>query len=56
MHKRYEYRVVSGAGLMSSRQMEEFGKDGWELVTIVYDGDEGLYFFYFKREVKSVNS
>jgi len=49
--KVFEYKLLKAQSLMSAEQLDELGKAGWELTTIIPADDDAFYFFYFKREV-----
>lgn len=42
-----EYKVLSAKSLISQRQCNELGLDGWVLTTITKD--LGVFYFYFFR-------
>jgi len=46
--KKYEYKCVCimGAGEKTTRKLNEYGREGWELVCIWW------VWHYFKREIK----
>ncbi len=44
--KQYEYFVAKN---LSKRKLAEYGKIGWELVSVLDDGWDNK--FYFKREI-----
>ena len=43
----YEHKVLAAETLISEQQLDELGRDGWELITIVQW--EKKFYFYFKR-------
>lgn len=45
--EKYEYKCVCilGGGKRTTRKLNEFGKEGWELVTVVF------IWHYFKRKL-----
>lgn len=48
----YEYRILkTNEPTASEAQLNEFGKDGWELVTIISWNEE--WFYYLKRPTLS---
>lgn len=57
---RFEYHIETVRQLLSERELNSFGQEGWELVDIVYvpaisgwdlDDNHPHYKHYFKREV-----
>ncbi|GEM_PF-3017634 len=52
----WEYKKVETSGSFFGAEKDDlnrYGKEGWELVTVVYEkGSEGLVKLYFKREKK----
>jgi len=50
--KRFEYRTLHEKnGFTTKRELDEFGKDGWELVSVCQLKYSGAKFF-FKRELE----
>lgn len=47
----WEYNKVYGMGV---EQLDEYGKEGWELISVVSDGEED-YIYFFKKPVWSSN-
>jgi hypothetical protein len=47
-----EYKVLDAPTIISERQCNELGFEGWLLTTIVFDRDVHQYYFYFVREVR----
>lgn len=47
-----EYKVLGAPTIISERQCNELGFEGWLLTTIVFDRDVHQYYFYFVREVR----
>jgi len=46
----FEYKTAKADGLMTAQQLnDEFGPDGWELVTVIVDA-ASQFWYYFKRE------
>jgi hypothetical protein len=51
--KRFEYKTVRHiitTDLGDNKNLDEFGRDGWELVAVTNTGK--LITYYFKREMK----
>ena len=46
--KKFEYKRVDEFNKMSSNELDEYGKDGWELCGII---NEFYQTYYFKREI-----
>lgn len=46
--KKYEYKCVAimGNGERTTRILNEYGKQGWELVSVM------LFWHYFKKEIQ----
>jgi len=42
-----EYKIVAAESPLSENQMNDFGKDWWVLVTIMFYND--IYWHYFSR-------
>lgn len=50
MKKNYEYKTETSTGFMPVSLLNELGKEGWELTTVL---DCDMYkMWYFKREIK----
>ena len=52
MHHRWEYWVhKSNEPILSPDEMNEFGNEAWELVSVVYRAATNTYYYvyYFKR-------
>lgn len=47
---KFEYKVKDHSALLSEQVLNEYGRDGWELVGYQVYKDEGYYLF--KREIK----
>jgi hypothetical protein len=45
----WEYKVASGVPTLSVVNLNDLGREGWELVTAIEHA--GKVFFYFKRPV-----
>lgn len=47
--RKYEYKCVSivGGGIITSKVLNEYGQDGWELVATCW------IWHYFKREIEN---
>ena len=43
------YHVLRGDGPVSQEQLDEFGAEGWELVTIIRDDDRSWLVYFMKR-------
>lgn len=43
----YRFKILQASSLINEEQLNEQGKDGWQLITIVQRGQE--FFFYFSR-------
>lgn len=49
----FAYKVVAVSSPTDERTLNQYGKDGWELVTVVQDlMTEGRFFLYFRRDRK----
>ena len=47
----WEYLEMRGEEIAGAGKLDALGKEGWELVTMLYVKDVGVY-FYFKRPLK----
>jgi hypothetical protein len=47
--KKFDYYTYQGITQMSWGLLSSLGKDGFELVTVIYV--DGIFYYYFKREV-----
>ncbi len=45
--KTFEYRLRLDPSIL---EINDCGKSGWELVSVVYNSNTGVKTFYFKRE------
>lgn len=50
MKKNYEYKTETSTGVMPISLLNAWGKEGWELTTVLDCGTYKTY--YFKREIK----
>ncbi len=48
MRDRFEYMTVTDYTI--HLDLNKYGADGWELVTI-FRGNDGSFYYYFKRKV-----
>jgi hypothetical protein len=46
--KKWKYMTCEN---LFESELDEYGANGWELVSVVSDGNDDLV-FYFKREIK----
>lgn len=46
---KWEYLVIERNAPFDSDSLNDKGKDGWELVTVVYDDERHEWFAYYKR-------
>jgi hypothetical protein len=47
-----EYKVLSATSLISQKQCNELGLDGWVLTTIIKDLGQFYFYFFRVEEVK----
>lgn len=48
----YEYELYIESGRPDKQKLNEFGADGWELVSVVHNGT--MYVCYFKRPIEEL--
>lgn len=54
MKKIFEYYVILSK-VNDNVDLNNFGKDGWELISVVGTNQDQYSYFYFKREIKPIN-
>ena len=55
---KWEYKTYESSYPEPEFKLKEFGREGWELVSVIPSHSERLasYFFYFKRPIKKDTS
>lgn len=48
---KFEYKVLTNDYILSSSDLNEFGVDGWELIAVIFNSKENIYYYHFKREL-----
>ena len=46
----FKYKVLQSSNLCNEQTLDEVGKDGWRLITII--PKDGYYFYYFERYIE----
>jgi len=50
--KRFEYKIVTPILFDEENALNELGKEGWELVSVIFHNPPVIVQFYLKREIK----
>lgn len=45
----FEYQILHAPGIVSEQELNEIGKDRWELVSITSDQENPGFVYFFKR-------
>ena len=56
LDKGKNYMVIECKGTFNSKELDDFRKDGWELIGVVYCCNITHYFKKLKKDVKKVKN